>query len=195
MSDASRLTRAPSVHRVSDAAFRCRSMRATQDAHGRDRPLEARTWRYWLVHYAILIAFIVFALFPLYWLLKVSVTPTKLLYTEGIRMWPSETTWENYGFVLTRSEFPRFFMNSVIVSGVDRHHRHHRRGGGRLRLLALRLPRQDRHHRADADHPDVPAGDADRADLQDPVAARPDQQPDRARSSSIPPSTCPSPPS
>ena len=32
-------------------------------------------------------------------------------------MWPSETTWENYGFVLTRSEFPRFFMNSVIVSG------------------------------------------------------------------------------
>ena len=75
------------------------------------------TWRYWLVHYAILIAFIVFALFPLYWLLKVSVTPTKLLYTEGIRMWPSETTWANYGFVLTRSDFPRFFMNSVIVSG------------------------------------------------------------------------------
>ncbi len=75
------------------------------------------TWRYWLVHYAILIAFVVFALFPLYWLLKVSVTPTKLLYTEGIRMWPSETTWANYGFVLTRSDFPRFFMNSVIVSG------------------------------------------------------------------------------
>lgn len=74
-------------------------------------------WRYWLAHYAVLIAFIVFALFPLYWLLKVSVTPTKLLYTEGIRMWPSETTWANYGFVLTRSEFPRFFMNSVIVSG------------------------------------------------------------------------------
>ena len=32
-------------------------------------------------------------------------------------MWPSETTWANYGFVLTRSDFPRFFMNSVIVSG------------------------------------------------------------------------------
>ena len=75
------------------------------------------TWRYWLVHYALLTAFIAFALFPLFWLLKVSVTPTKLLYTEGIRMWPSETTWANYGFVLTRSDFPRFFMNSVIVSG------------------------------------------------------------------------------
>ena len=72
---------------------------------------------YWITHYVILVAFIVFALFPLFWLLKVSVTPTNLLYTEGIRLWPSEATWENYGFVLTRSEFPRFFMNSLIVSG------------------------------------------------------------------------------
>ena len=72
---------------------------------------------YWITHYVILVAFILFALFPLFWLLKVSVTPTSLLYTEGIRLWPSEATWENYGFVLTRSEFPRFFMNSLIVSG------------------------------------------------------------------------------
>jgi multiple sugar transport system permease protein len=78
---------------------------------------KAATALYWSAHYFALFAFVLFALFPLYWLLKVSVTPTSLLYTEGIRMWPSETTWENYGFVLTRSEFPRFFMNSVIVSG------------------------------------------------------------------------------
>ena len=78
---------------------------------------KAATALYWSTHYVVLLAFILFALFPLYWLLKVSVTPTSLLYTEGIRMWPSETTWENYGFVLTRSEFPRFFINSVIVSG------------------------------------------------------------------------------
>ena len=71
---------------------------------------------YWAVHYAVLAAFIMFALFPLYWLLKVSVTPTSLLYTEGIRMWPSRTTWANFSFVLTRSDFPRFFTNSVIVS-------------------------------------------------------------------------------
>src|SRR5688500_8055568 len=71
---------------------------------------------YWATHYAALAAFIIFALFPLYWLLKVSVTPTKLLYSEGIRMWPSATTWAKYGFVLTESEFPRFFMNSLIDS-------------------------------------------------------------------------------
>src|SRR5688572_17677628 len=76
------------------------------------------TLLYWGTHYAAIFAFVIFALFPLYWLLKVSVTPTNLLYSEGIRMWPSETTWDNYGFVLTESDFPRFFMNSLIVSGL-----------------------------------------------------------------------------
>ncbi|TPW29050.1 carbohydrate ABC transporter permease [Pararhizobium mangrovi] len=68
------------------------------------------------MHYAIIALYVAFALFPLYWLFKVSLTPTKLLYSEGVRMWPSRTTWENYGFVLTNSDFPRFFLNSVIVS-------------------------------------------------------------------------------
>jgi multiple sugar transport system permease protein len=75
------------------------------------------TTLFWGSHYALLLCFIVFALFPLYWLLKVSVTPTRLLYSEGIKLWPSQTTWDNYGFVLTRSDFPQFFLNSVIVAG------------------------------------------------------------------------------
>jgi multiple sugar transport system permease protein len=32
-------------------------------------------------------------------------------------MWPSRTTWDNYTFVMTQSNFPHYFMNSVIVSG------------------------------------------------------------------------------
>jgi multiple sugar transport system permease protein len=59
---------------------------------------------------------VVFSLFPLYWLLKVSVTPNDLLYTEGVRLWPSRTTWQHYSFVLQHSAFPTFFKNSVIVS-------------------------------------------------------------------------------
>lgn len=61
--------------------------------------------------------YIAFALFPLYWLLKVSVTPNNLLYSEGVRMWPSRTSFEHYAFVIANSEFPRFFLNSFIVSG------------------------------------------------------------------------------
>jgi multiple sugar transport system permease protein len=70
-----------------------------------------------LAHRLALLAYVLFALFPLYWLLKVSVTPNKLLYSEGVRMWPSQTTWEHYSFVLRHSAFPTFFKNSLIVAG------------------------------------------------------------------------------
>ena len=70
-----------------------------------------------LAHRLAILVYVVFALFPLYWLLKVSVTPNKLLYSEGIKMWPSRTSFEHFDFVLKHSEFPTFFKNSLIVSG------------------------------------------------------------------------------
>jgi multiple sugar transport system permease protein len=70
-----------------------------------------------LAHRLAILAYVAFALFPLYWLLKVSVTPNKLLYSEGIRMWPSQTSFEHFEFVLKHSDFPVFFKNSLIVSG------------------------------------------------------------------------------
>ena len=70
-----------------------------------------------VAHRLALLVYVVFALFPLYWLLKVSVTPNNLLYSEGVRMWPSETTWEHYAYVLRHSAFPTFFKNSLIVAG------------------------------------------------------------------------------
>jgi multiple sugar transport system permease protein len=68
-------------------------------------------------HRLAILGYIVFALFPLYWLLKVAVTPNDLLYSEGVRMWPSTTTFEHFDFVLRHSAFPTFFRNSVIVAG------------------------------------------------------------------------------
>ncbi|MDR3516939.1 MAG: carbohydrate ABC transporter permease [Azospirillaceae bacterium] len=70
-----------------------------------------------VAHRLAILAYIIFALFPLFWLLKVSVTPNDLLYSEGIRMWPSQMTLDHYRFVLRHSDFPLFFRNSVIVSG------------------------------------------------------------------------------
>ncbi|CAI9410682.1 Trehalose transport system permease protein SugB [Pleomorphomonas sp. T1.2MG-36] len=70
-----------------------------------------------VLHRLAVLAYVAFALFPLFWLLKVSVTPTSLLYTEGIRLWPSRASLEHYQFVLTHSSFPTFFLNSTIVSG------------------------------------------------------------------------------
>lgn len=68
-------------------------------------------------HRLAILAYIAVALFPLFWLLKVSVTPNRLLYSEGVRMWPSEMTLEHFTFVIAHSAFPTFFMNSLIVSG------------------------------------------------------------------------------
>lgn len=75
-----------------------------------------RRW-YWIAHYLLLGGFVVFALFPLFWLLKVSVTPDNLLYAEGVRLWPSHVTLDHYSSVLSHTQFPLFFRNSVIVSG------------------------------------------------------------------------------
>jgi multiple sugar transport system permease protein len=67
-------------------------------------------------HRMAILFYMAFALFPLFWLIKISVTPDKLLYSEGVRLWPSTTTWANFDFVLLRSDFPTFFGNSVLVS-------------------------------------------------------------------------------
>ena len=69
-----------------------------------------------LAHRFAILAYVVFALFPLYWLVKVSVTPNDLLYSEGVRLWPSRMTFEHFNFVLAHSDFPRFFRNSLVVS-------------------------------------------------------------------------------
>jgi multiple sugar transport system permease protein len=72
---------------------------------------------YWSVHYLLIALYVLFALFPLFWLLKVALTPNELLYSEGIRLWPSHASLEHFSFVLAHSEFPLFFRNSLIVSG------------------------------------------------------------------------------
>ena len=70
-----------------------------------------------LAHRLAILAYVVFALFPIYWLIKVSVTPNDLLYSEGIRMWPSHMTFDHFSHVLNNSSFPLFFRNSLIVAG------------------------------------------------------------------------------
>ena len=66
--------------------------------------------------YGAVFLYLAFALMPIYWTVKISVTPENLLYSEGIRLWPSRTTFANYVSVLKATDFPRFFLNSLIVS-------------------------------------------------------------------------------
>jgi multiple sugar transport system permease protein len=66
--------------------------------------------------YAAILCYVVFALLPIFWTIKISVTPQNLLYSEGIKLWPGRMTLENYASVLGATEFPRYFLNSLIVS-------------------------------------------------------------------------------
>ena len=66
--------------------------------------------------YAAILCYVAFALLPIFWTIKISVTPQNLLYSEGIKLWPGRMTLENYSSVLGATQFPRYFLNSLIVS-------------------------------------------------------------------------------
>ncbi len=60
--------------------------------------------------------YVLFALFPIYWLVKIAVTPDKLIFTEGTNLWPSALTLDNFRSVLFLTDFLVYFKNSLIVS-------------------------------------------------------------------------------
>ena len=66
--------------------------------------------------YAALAFYLIFALFPLYWLVKISITPDRLTFSEGTALWPSEATLANFRSVIFQSDFLAYFGNSLIVS-------------------------------------------------------------------------------
>lgn len=66
--------------------------------------------------YAAILFYLCFALFPLYWLLKIAITPDQLIFTEGTALWPSDATLGNFAKVIWQTDFLRFFRNSLIVS-------------------------------------------------------------------------------
>jgi multiple sugar transport system permease protein len=60
--------------------------------------------------------YLLFALFPIYWLLKIALTPTRLLYSEGVPWWPSQLTFAHFSQVWAATQFADYFCNSVLVS-------------------------------------------------------------------------------
>ncbi len=68
------------------------------------------------LRYAAIILYVLFALFPIYWLVKIAVTPDRLIYTEGTQIWPSTFTLDNFTSVLFLTDFLVYFKNSMIVS-------------------------------------------------------------------------------
>jgi multiple sugar transport system permease protein len=63
-----------------------------------------------------LTAYALFALAPLYWVLKISLTPTRELFSKRVVYWPATLTFEHFRFVWSNTNFPDYFFSSVVVS-------------------------------------------------------------------------------
>jgi ABC-type glycerol-3-phosphate transport system permease component len=55
-------------------------------------------------------------LFPFWWMLLSSIKTLRELYTVPPIWWPGAPTLDNYYAVLFKSNIPRYFLNSVIIS-------------------------------------------------------------------------------
>lgn len=66
--------------------------------------------------YVAISFYLIFALFPLYWLLKIALTPDQLIFTEGTNLVPSQMTFANFTSVLFKTDFLAYFGNSLVVS-------------------------------------------------------------------------------
>jgi len=72
----------------------------------------------WLfTFYAVLATFAFIWLVPLLWAISMSFTPNEILAREVGGLIPSQATFDNYDSLLRVSDVPRWFINSVIVSG------------------------------------------------------------------------------
>ncbi|WP_240739470.1 carbohydrate ABC transporter permease [Marinitoga lauensis] len=69
-----------------------------------------------LIRVILLTIFLIFALFPLYWIVLTSFKSTYELYTFPIKYWTKSPTFYGYKKLFEFVNFKRYFSNSVIVS-------------------------------------------------------------------------------
>lgn len=67
-----------------------------------------------LIH-GFLLAMLIVALFPVFFVVQASVRPGQSLYTLTLSLWPSHPTLDNFHYILTQIPFPVWLRNSLIV--------------------------------------------------------------------------------
>ncbi|MGH2534927.1 MAG: carbohydrate ABC transporter permease [Thermomicrobiales bacterium] len=67
---------------------------------------------FWL----LVIMIMVYTIFPFYWAIVTSITPTSILSATPVRYWPETIDWSHYEYVLRNGDFLRALRNSTIIS-------------------------------------------------------------------------------
>jgi trehalose/maltose transport system permease protein len=80
---------------------------------------EKRDWarilgRFWF--WVLIVIIVLYTLFPFYWAIVSSLTPTNDLYVTPVNFWPQNVTLDHYRTVFENSNFMRALLNSTIVS-------------------------------------------------------------------------------
>ncbi|MEC1525668.1 carbohydrate ABC transporter permease [Neobacillus niacini] len=73
------------------------------------------TWKL-SIKVVFLSLFLVFTVFPLYWIFVTSLKPSNEMFTIPIQYWPENVTFENYINIIKISNFDVYIMNSLILS-------------------------------------------------------------------------------
>jgi arabinogalactan oligomer/maltooligosaccharide transport system permease protein len=68
--------------------------------------------------YALLLFGVLFAIFPIYFVVQASLRPGNQLYSTQLQLIPYDATLANYVHVLANTEFPRWIGNSILVGFV-----------------------------------------------------------------------------
>ncbi len=61
-------------------------------------------------------AFLIFLLFPFYWMFVTSVKPNAEIYANPLIYWPREFTWATYEKLFGYFDFLKYMKNSLIVA-------------------------------------------------------------------------------
>ncbi len=69
-----------------------------------------------VLRFSLLALYLVFAVFPLFWIFLTSVKPQDEIYSYPVRYFPTRPTVENYVKLFSFARFHRYFLNSAIVS-------------------------------------------------------------------------------
>ena len=69
-----------------------------------------------LLIYSIIFIALFFTLFPVYWMIKSSLTPDDIMYTQRPSLLPERITFQHYKDLFTESNFMQYFFNSVYVA-------------------------------------------------------------------------------
>ncbi|MGC4105029.1 MAG: carbohydrate ABC transporter permease [Thermomicrobiales bacterium] len=69
-----------------------------------------------IAFWVLIVIIVLYTLFPFYWAVKSSLTPTTDLVKTPVTLWPEQITLAHYRQVLTTGSFLRALLNSAIVS-------------------------------------------------------------------------------